>query len=123
MNNNTNTKAHYAKVQAFKNNLRNLISLERLMSYDNNIAKHDASLEFNAKLTPKIAQAEIYLRNIVDFCMQLVIGGSSWIMDEPCLNKEIEKINKRTSRDRLIQERVVYMQKNRLKDLQFLPAV
>ncbi|WP_233707193.1 hypothetical protein [Helicobacter bizzozeronii] len=111
MNNNTNTKAHYAKVQAFKNNLRNLISLERLMSYDNNIAKHDASLEFNAKLTPKIAQAEIYLRNIVDFCMQLVIGGSSWIMDEPCLNKEIEKINKRTSRDRLIQERVVYIQK------------
>ncbi|GMB93529.1 CAAX protease [Helicobacter bizzozeronii] len=104
--NNTNIETYYAQVQAFKSDLRNLISTERLMSYDNSIAKHDASLELNAKLTPKIAQAEIYLRNIVDFCMQLTTHNSSWIVDETYLAREIDKIYRRVHKDKTIKEHI-----------------
>ncbi|BEG57304.1 hypothetical protein NHP21005_09920 [Helicobacter sp. NHP21005] len=83
MGENFDFKAKHAQIQRFKEDIRNLISLERLKTYDNDIAKHNASLEFNARLTPKIAQAEIYLRNIVDFCMQLVTGSPAWIINAP----------------------------------------
>ncbi|GMB90530.1 CAAX protease [Helicobacter ailurogastricus] len=115
MKDNANIENYYTQVQAFKSDVKNLISLERLVSYGNDIVKHNASLEFNARLTPKIAQAEIYLRNIVDFCMQLVVGSVAWVINAPYLGKEIEKINKRVSRDRLIREHVAYIQRTDVK--------
>ncbi|WP_199767551.1 hypothetical protein [Helicobacter ailurogastricus] len=56
MGENLDFKAKQAQIQRFKEDVRNLISLERLKTYDNDIAKHNASLEFNARLTPKIAR-------------------------------------------------------------------
>ncbi len=65
--------------------------------------KH-SSLEFNARLVPRIAQAEIYLRNIVGFCMQINTNNFAWIVGESYLNTEIDKINRRARRDKQLKK-------------------
>ncbi|ANE36596.1 hypothetical protein CIG11343_1635 [Campylobacter iguaniorum] len=74
----------------FVSNLENLISHERLNSY-NNIQEHFYNLKFISTLTPNLATLEISLRNIIDH--ELSKTNQNWLFNFQNENIQ-EKITK-----------------------------
>lgn len=84
----------YERMANFKNNIVNLYSKERLKGYEN-IAKHDANLNFIGVISPKIAKLEIALRNMLDFALSK--ANSAWLLQskDEYLQTKIAEIQKK----------------------------
>lgn len=95
---NNTTQQLTDKVRDFKADRANLLSACRLSSYDYDIDRHDENLELIATITPKLALIEIYLRNIVDFCMQEKTNDINWLEnydDDIVQNRWLDEIKAR----------------------------
>ncbi|CAM2861224.1 hypothetical protein [Helicobacter burdigaliensis] len=78
-----------------------LFSKERLISYNNEIAKHYENLKLIGKITPKIATLEIILRNKLD--VKMLEKDSEWIKNsnDEKIKSIKEEIN-RKEKDRFL---------------------
>ena len=71
-------------LNSFRSDITSILSSERLKSYKGNIQSYYANRLLALKAGHKIAEIEIYLRNMLDFCLN-TIEGESWIKNERSL--------------------------------------
>lgn len=68
----------------FRADITSILSQERLESYEGNIQNYYTNRLLALQAGHKIAEIEVYLRNMLDFCMKKT-KGSEWIKSEESL--------------------------------------
>lgn len=68
----------------FRADITSILSQERLESYEGNIQNYYTNRLLALQAGHKIAEIEVYLRNMLDFCMKR-IKGDEWIKSEESL--------------------------------------
>lgn len=66
------------EILAFRDNISSILSKERLESYDGDIQSYYTNRLLALKAGHKIAEIEVYLRNMLDFCLSK-LEGEDWI--------------------------------------------
>lgn len=79
-------------LSSFRSDITSILSSERLKSYEGDIQSYYANRLLALKAGHKIAEIEIYLRNMLDFCL-CEIEGKEWIKNERSL-KHIKSKNR-----------------------------
>lgn len=78
------------ELKAFDKDIVAILSSERLEGYGGDIGKHFDNLELIKNSVKRIAILEIYLRNKLDFCLN-ILEGRDWIKNARSLNIIKEK--------------------------------
>ncbi len=80
-------------LQHFKNDIRLILSKDRLAAYDS-LEQYKENLKLISFITPKISNLEIYLRNALDYCLTQ-IKGSDWVFNENSLTDLIKELKEK----------------------------
>ena len=71
-------------LNSFRSDITSILSPSRLKSYEGDIESYYANRLLALRAGHKIAEIEIYLRNILDFCLRELVG-EEWIKSERSL--------------------------------------
>lgn len=92
------------EILSFRADISSILSQERLESYDGDIQSYYTNRLLALKAGHKIAEIEVYLRNMLDFCLTKLIG-EDWIKLPH--NLEITNIKGHTSPEELTSSQIL----------------
>ncbi|RDU68874.1 CAAX protease [Helicobacter brantae] len=72
-------------LKSFRADITSILSSSRLKSYEGDIESYYANRLLALRAGHKIAEIEIYLRNMLDFCLRKLVG-EEWIREERSLD-------------------------------------
>lgn len=72
-------------LDSFRSDITSILSPERLKSFDGDIQNYYDNRLLALRVGHKIAEIEIYLRNMLDFCLKEIGEGENWIKNAKSL--------------------------------------